>query len=1020
MLACFDRAAEGALETVLVSGYSGVGKSSLVQEVHKPIVARRGNFISGKFDQYQRNKPYLAIAQAFNELSEYLVSNPEEELLEWKRKILNVLGDEARVIIEIIPRLELVLGKQPPVSELGPMETQNRLIGLFEKFVGVVCQKEHPLTLFIDDVQWVDMGSLLLLENLINNSQSQYLLLICAFRDNEVDPLHPFITTISEARKKNIWITNINLKPLQVNDICHLVSDSLSCEFKAAAALAKLIYDKTRGNSFFVGRFFKSLNEKKLLFYSHEKRKWLWDLEKIKTRNVTDNVVELMTQKINGLEANTIQIMRLGSCLGNKFNINILAIIYEKSVSACLRDLWQALEEGLILPLDDNYKLFGTNRDEPDETDSLQETQYIDILKSEFCFVHDRVQEAAYATIKDEQKKEVHIQIARLLHFNSDETELEERIFDLVSHYQKGVELLKEKREKIQVAGLCLKASNKAINSSAFKSALNYATFAVEHLLDANSWEEYYDLTWSLYRNKANSEFNAVQHEESEKTILIALEKSRTRYHKVSIYQLYLRVLFQMNRHHEGINTSRAALSYLGVKLPGKIKKVNLAKQYIKFRIRLGFRTPESLMDLPENKNPLVLDICRILYESIESSYIVHPDTMAYNSLLMANICLKNGNSIYAPAAYAILSIVMTGITKELKMANRFARMSIQLNKQKYPDQDIKGRVHLLTSNWSHHWINPIKDHLALARIALQCTLNVGLLHWANYSLFFNRPQNLFFNPGSLNDIINENLAAAELFLNSGDREVVLQQTHFLNYLYWLKGEKREFENDKIPYDRKDYAEEMAGPGNLTIQNYYYTVEMIQAYTIENYDTAMKYARHCSSIALENMGNLIDFPLKFYYVLVALRFNPKKESRRYSYKFSRFMIGYYARRNPSEFMAYELLLQAEERDVIEKGEASDLYLYEQAIEESEKTEYMHLQALANELYAKYLIKKNRKKYARLHMVEARYLYKQWGAKVKSESLERRYRKHSFPPRKLPEIPWIQEKESRIRWIWPVS
>ena len=991
----FAKVASGNLEMMLVGGYSGVGKTSLIHEIHKPIVEKRGNFISGKFDQYQRDIPYFALSQAFNELSDYLAGSSEEELFVWKETILGAVGELGQVLLDIIPRLELVIGKQSPVPELAPQESRIRLLKVFINFIKSICTQAHPLTLFIDDLQWADMGSLYILENLIKEEDIGYIFLIFAYRDNEVDEHHPFMMMMEELRKKELSITNIILQPLKVSHISELISDSLSCSVDSAIPLAELIFDKTDGNAFFVNQFVRALYDEKLIEYSHSAGRWVWNSETIQARNVTDNVVELMSAKITRMKAGVIRIMQFASCLGNQFDLATLSVIDENTPGGVLQDLLPAMEEGLVLPLNDNYKLLGVIGPNTQSDISPEiEVKDLPIHKAEFCFAHDRIQQASYETIPDKQKPVIHYEIARLLSGDNTANLTDEYIFDIINHYEKSLELIKDKGEKIRVARLCLVAADKAMKASAFKSALGYADFAANSLLDANDWKSDYELTWRLYKNKAYCEYNSVKLNESEKTILLLLKESRTQEHKIIIHQIYSRLLFQLNRHDDGIQNSRDALVYLGVRLPEKITKLNTAFQYILFRIRLGFRKPEDLLDLPVSDSPLMLNICRALYDSVESSYMVHPDMMGYNSVLMANYCLKHGNSVFSPFAYGMLSSVMAGVTKELKLADRFARMSIELNK-KFADQDVKGRVYFLAGNFSHHWVNPIADLAPIARTALQCSLSVGSLHWANYSQFFHRCQSLFFNTDSIDEVLEENRKQYRLFYSSGDRELILQQNQLLNFLLRLKGES-EYENPDFPIRQAEYDIEMRTPGNYIVRNYYYATRAVEAYLREDYREAREHIVRCNRIIPESLGNLVDLLARFYYILIFLRLPPDKKNRslkerlkeKFHYKLNRFLISYYARHNPSEYTSLELLLQAEEARVKNKRNAPDLY--DLAIEAARKRGYLLFVSLANELCAKYWLDKKKEHYARMYMIDARYQYKQWGALAKARDLEQKY------------------------------
>ncbi len=993
LLDSFERVSAGANELMLVAGYSGVGKTALVNEVHKPITARKGLYIAGKFDQYQRDIPYFALTQAFNDLCSYLVSEDENVLADWRRKILDAVGDQGRVLMEIIPQLELVIGRQPPVKEMSGQEAQNRLLKVFMAFVGAVCRREHPLTVFIDDLQWVDSGSLALLRNLSTNENIKHLLLICAYRDNETSANHPFILARDYIREKGVRVTSIELAPLTRGDTVRLISDSLDCDAGFAEPLAKLVHSKTGGNAFFVNQFMVMLYSRELLNYDFDARKWVWDLDKIQARNVTDNVVELMAGKISRMRETTRKVLQLASSVGNKFDLGLLSVVMEKSPRETLQDIWHAMDEGLLLPLDRNYKLLdsrgdgiapgedssGPGRDEPD-------------VNAGFKFVHDRVQEASYATIPHEERAAIHLKIARLILESAGEEERRERLFDIVAQFEKGKELLQDREEQLRVAELCLKAADKAMKSSAFESALGFSLFSIEHLLNEQDWEENYELTWQTHMNMVYNQFTTMRLDDCEISIPALLERSETQDQKVNVYEVYLQFLFTLNRYHEANQVSREALLYLGIKTPRKPTKAHIALEYVKFRLRLGRRKAHDLMKLPKLEDQRIWNMLRVLYNSMESTYIVAPDSMGYYSMLMANASLKYGNSSRAAFAFGMVQAVMTGVTKEFKSADEFARMCIQLNEE-FPDSNVKGRVHFLAGNFSNHWVNPIKDHEPLVQTALQHCQDSGNLNWANYSLLFSRPQSLFFNSRSIKETLQENLNAMDVFLNTSDGDVIRAASYHINWLHRLTGSTKRYRSPKFDVSDEEFAEEMAQPGNFLIRTYYHYLETMWAYMHADYRTALGHMKSAAAIVLETLGNLSDLLVRFYYMLTYLalhrELSPLERLRLYpNYALSRFLLKLYARNNPREFSAYHILALAEEARVHGKTRAADLY--HQAIEHAKSTEYHHIQALANELTAKYYLEIGREQIAAMYMNEAHFLYSTWGAAAKSALMEQEH------------------------------
>ncbi len=373
----------GTSKMMLVAGYSGIGKTMLVQEVHKPMTKHRGYFIAGKFDQLQRDIPYASLTQAFQSLIRQLLTDSEEQIAQWKHQLLEALGPNGAVITDVIPDLKRIIGEQPPVPQLGPLESQNRFNLTFQNFIRVFTRPEHPLILFVDDLQWTDTASLKLLQQLVTSLKNQSLLVLGAYRDNEVWEAHPLMVTLAEIKAGGGVVDTITLSPLDLPTVNQIVADAVHSTLEVALPLTRLVYEKTQGNPFFFSEFLKSLSDENLLTFNPQQGIWQWNLAHIKGRDFTNNVVDLMTNKVQKLPAATQAVLKLAACIGNQFDLQTLAIVYQKSPPETANDLWQALFEGLILPLDEEYKVMG-----------LAVEGLVEEISANYKFAHDRVQQA--------------------------------------------------------------------------------------------------------------------------------------------------------------------------------------------------------------------------------------------------------------------------------------------------------------------------------------------------------------------------------------------------------------------------------------------------------------------------------------------------------------------------------------------------------------------------------------------------------------------------------------------------
>ncbi|WP_346341643.1 serine/threonine-protein kinase PknK [[Phormidium] sp. ETS-05] len=470
LLAAGERVfAFGSSEMMLVSGYSGIGKSALVQEVHKPITQARGYFISGKFDQYQRNIPYSALLQALASLVRQLLTESSTEIAAWREKLLAAFGPNGRVIIEVIPEVELIVGSQPELPTLGPSETQNRFNLVFQNFIRVFCQKEHPLVIFLDDLQWADRASLNLMQLLIAAPDSGYLLLIGAYRDNEVSPGHPLLLVLDEITSAGATINHLSLTALQLPHLTELLEDTLNTRPEAVQPLAELVLAKTGGNPFFAAEFLKSLHGEGLINFNRDISRWQWNLEHIQQQQITDNVVELMAAKVQKLPEATQQVLQIAACLGSHFDLETLVIAAAKSPQATAADLHPAIAAGFIIPLSDAYKLI-----------EFTESSLTAVIA--FKFAHDRIQQATYSLIPHAHINPLHLRIGQLLLQQTPPENLEANIFDIINQLNFGTNLISTPEEKNHLAQLNLMAGKKAKAATAYQGALQYLTTGIELL----------------------------------------------------------------------------------------------------------------------------------------------------------------------------------------------------------------------------------------------------------------------------------------------------------------------------------------------------------------------------------------------------------------------------------------------------------------------------------------------------------------------------------------------------------
>ncbi|MDM8567489.1 AAA family ATPase [Candidatus Halobeggiatoa sp. HSG11] len=960
LLQAFERVSNGDIEMMLVAGYSGVGKSALVHEVHKPMTEKRGYFADGKFDQFQKNIPYSAITQAFNKFCRYLLL--EKNLTEWQQKILAVVGNNGQIIIDVIPDLELVIGKQPTVAEVGPTEAQNRFQMLFLNFVKALCGKEHPFILFIDDLQWVDSASLALLKSIMLDDEIQYLLIIGAYRDNEVDKNHPFIIAVETLEA--VKVNTIELKNLQLSNVNHLLQNTLQCEAKQSQPLTELLYQKTQGNAFFTRQFLQSLYDSEFLYF--EQYQWHWDVEQIKNQNITANVVELMIGQLKKLPEATQQVLRLAACVGNNFDLATLAIIHEQSQSTTAQDLSAAIQTGLILPTS--------------ELEMINEQ----LAVFHYNFLHDRVQQAAYALIDDDQKKAVHLKIGQLLLANS--SEVEENIFNIVDHFNMGIELITNEKEKIKLAQLNLEAGKKAKDATAYEAALQYFISGIQYL-NVNSWVVNYNLTFDLYKEKSEIEFLNGNFEQSEKLINFVLDKTQTVAEKATLYSMLIVQYTMLARYEEATQAGRKALNLMDIDLPEIDLDVALQTEMDMAKENLGNRQIASVVDAAEMTNSLMRASTQVLVKLITTTYQSNQALFAVVVVKIVNASLKYGNISESPFGYSAYGLLLGSVFGDYKTGDEFVIMALRLS-EKFHTMSQKCAVCDVLVGHAYHWTHPLKDSLIYSDEGYQAGLESGELQVTGYIMMF-KLYNLFSQGSNLKQLLEEIsglLTISQKHQNQLATDTITGcQIGVLN-LTNLNTDK--FENADM--DDVQLSNECTEHQTILALCMYQILKLQILYLYDKPIEALK----CSEAAEQQIAYVLGVfcvaEHNFYTSLTLLAFDSVDWKKLNS---NQQQMKIWADNCPENFLHKYLLVQAEIAR-IKGNELEAMDLYDQAIASAKEHEFIQNEALANELAAKFWLGRNKEEIAQVYLKKAYYCYQQWGATAKVNDLETKYQQLS--------------------------
>ncbi len=987
------------IELMLVSGYSGIGKSSLVHEIHKAIAQQQGYFISGKFDQFKRNIPYAPLIQAFQELIRQILTESSDQINIWKTKLLQALGSNGQVIIDIIPEVELIIGLQPAIPQLPPNESQNRFNLVFKQFIHVFTTREHPLVLFLDDLQWVDSASLKLIQLLITDPDSQYLLIIGAYRDNEVSSIHPLMLTLDNLKKTSAPINHIVLQPINKSDLNRLVADALNCPEQRATTLSEQVSQKTQGNPFFAIQFLKSLYEEGLLEYTFTSSDqeegiggyWQCDIAKVKALAISDNVVEFMAIQLQKLPEEVQTVVKLAACMGYQFDLATLSIVYGKSPIETANDLWKALLEGLVLPLSEIYKFFKFE----DSDFSQQKLDSSWLLAPESCsykFLHDRVQQAAYSLIPEADKKLLHWRIGQILLKNTDSEELEEKIFELVNQLNIGVDLVTNQSERNKVAELNLIAGRKAKSATAYESALKYLELGLE-LLTESSWENQYELTLNLYIETLEAEYLNINFERATQLSEIILTHAKTLLEKIKVYELKIPFYYSQNEVKSAIDTALQVLEMLGVTLPKKPSKLSVLKGLICTKLTVGSKRIEDLASLPEMTDPYKLAAMRLLLAIGPAAANANPTLYPLVVFKIVNLSIQYGNSSLSAYGYCMYGMLVSMMQGDIDSGYQFGQLAVRLL-QNFDARAIKAKVYFLFNTFIRHWKEHVKETTESLLDAFHSGLETGDIEYACYAVN-GFSQHLLWSGEPLESLVQSQTQYFDV-LQKYKQEVIsdfAKPWHqlVLNFL------------DKSPdrcrligelFDEDQNIPLLIETDNKSALVLTYIAKSILLYFFRDYTQSVESARLTDQYKENVIGTQYLIQHNFYYSLALLALyptTPKSEQKQYLKKVAaqQKQMKKWAAHAPCNVQHKYELVEAETARVLGRDVKAMEY-YDRAIQGARTQGYIQEEALANERAAEFYLSRGKETIADAYLRKSYASYMRWGAKAKVRDLEERY------------------------------
>ncbi|HTN83873.1 MAG TPA: AAA family ATPase [Sorangium sp.] len=959
----FDDVLRGKRTIVLVSGYSGIGKSSLVQEILKPLAREKGYYISGKYDQYNRDRPYSAIVHAFDALIKQLLSESEERIATWRGAILDALGSNGQVICDVLPSLKHILGEQPPVPALGPVEAQNRFILYFQNFVSVFARHAHPLAIFLDDLQWVDSASLSLITSVLAKESVESLFFCGAYRDNEVSPTHPLLVALEELQRSGLGVRSIVLEPLGLAHLTELVDDSL--QIGDGGALAGAVLKKTGGNPFFVKQFMRYLHDAQVLVFEPA-RGWRWDLRQIERLECTDNVLSLMAETIRRLPQATQRVLRLASAIGSTFELDVLNTVSEHAPDETYASLDHALVEGLIVRASAQYR-----------------------------FAHDKIQEAAYSLIPERDRPAFHYRIGRLL-LGKLRSDRGHHLFDTVNHLNSAGDLIKAPPERMESARLNLEAAARAEKSAAFTAALKYMEHGMA-MLPEDAWTSDYDLAFTYHTKKGLLESLCGRHDDALATLAGAFDRATGRLHQTEVRRLKMKVEILKNDLPAAMAEGLAALRAYDIHLPPYPDDGALADELARTIAMIGDRPIASLVDLPALDDPEIAALQDVLQEMFSPTYQLGTNNFGITVMKALQGSLKHGisrSSIYAYVNFG--TFLCAGL--DVEKGYDFGRAAVRLNERR-PDAESESMLCNMWGAWVQHWMDTYESSKASLRKGIHAGVETGQYIWAFYNAC-NASMNGLLRGAHLHDVIEEARQYAPLC-----------KLDKFNTITWMVGAVAQLcEHLGAPgggdwtrgawVDIDAVAEEARRIDNRA-SLYFLSVFKVLAGVFEG--AYEEVAELWGSTDPGSLGMLAAWHASpCYHFYGGLAFSRAagtaapalREAYLESLRACARKVESWAALGPESHRHRCLILQAELARC--EGREGAGALYDLGITAAREGQFLHDAALANELCARHYLDLGRTFVACAYMTEAHRLYGRWGAARPMRRLERDF-PHALRP-----------------------
>ncbi|GAB6097223.1 trifunctional serine/threonine-protein kinase/ATP-binding protein/SpoIIE family protein phosphatase [Desulfatiferula olefinivorans] len=944
LLSCYEKICRGEKVMMVVTGSPGVGKTALIRELDKAIVEKKGYFISGKYEPFRRDVPYSGIIQALMGLCRDILSQERRIIDRWKDAILAAIAPNGRVMTDVLPDLALIIGDQPEVPELEPEESKNRFNQVFVRCIDAFARLEQPMVLFLDDLQWADLPSLTLLERLAAAPEIRHLLVIGAYRDTQMSAGHPLTTILSNIDKSPTQLFFLKLRPLMEFDVRNLIVNFLKTSHEKGALLAGLVYRKTGGNPFFVSQFLKNLFEKKHIAFDPEEG-WHWDNAGLMELQVTDNLVDLLVEKINGLSFDTREMLKICACIGNRFDLDMIAAMRNRSIGEILPFVSEAVREGLI-----------------GKTARM------------YVFVHDRIQEAAYSLISDQEKIVLHHTLGRLEYARTAPQDLQNKVFYIVDQLKRGLSLIRDEKEQDDMIGLCLLAGRKAKQSVAYEPAIRYMDTGIS-LLPPDAWTTRYETAFDLHRDRLECLYLVGRYDEAERLFQQMVSRSRTGLDTARLCALMVILYISRGDYQQARAIGYQGARALGHPLPEHTGVLRQAAFLIRLWVAFRKIPIERIPDLPELRDPALLTYADLIAGIGTVIYYSNPDLFALTVFEGNRITLSHGIWEHADFGLNALGCIVGSALGFYELGERMGRTALVLSERK-PGTTNRCRIHFLYAMMIQPWTAHARGSVDYFRKAYHLGQECGDLLFSSHSINLIVMHRLILGD-PINAILEEYLGYQEFIVAGTDPFVRSFFEEHLRVLLCMK--------DETPVrgrlNGEGFDEQAALDGYIRINNplgeFFLLCPLLRLrYLFGHYGEAFDLSCRLDLMIRNKvgMGCLINAERVLFQSLTLSALYAKasaldKIRYRARLRLNLIRMASWARHAPENFTHAACLIRAEIHRI--KGQHSKaVRAYRDAIDLAASSGYLNHEAVARECFARYYLEIGQQDVAGFYLTEA--------------------------------------------------